>query len=79
MGVVLSETADAKQSVHDAGALIAIDGAEFAEAYGEITIGAQRVFVNKDVTGAVHRLEAILSVVELHGIEHVLRVIALVP
>ena len=31
------------------------------------------------MAGAVHGLEAIFGVVELHGVEHILRVVALVP
>ena len=76
--VVLRKAAHAQQAVHHARALVAIDGAEFAEPHRQIAIRLQRIFVDQDVARAIHRLEAIFGVVELHGVEHVLRVVALV-
>src|ERR1700733_2874725 len=78
VGVILSESADAQQAVHDSGTLVAIDGAELSETHREIAVGVEGILVYKDVAGAVHRLQAILGVVEFHGIEHVLRVVAFV-
>ena len=76
--VVLGKAAHAQQAVHHARALVAIDRAEFAQAHRQVAIGLQRIFVDQDVAGAIHGLEAIFGVVELHGVEHVLRVVALV-
>src|SRR6202023_681497 len=78
VSVVLGKAADAQQAVHDARAFIAVDCAEFAEAHGQIAIGAQRIFVNENVARAVHGLYAVFGVVKFHKIEKVLGVIALV-
>ena len=76
--VVLSEAADAQKAVHGSGALVTIDVAELGETDGKIAIAARRIFVDENVAGAVHRFEAILGVVELHGRVHVAGVKALV-
>ncbi len=77
--VVLGKAADAQQPVHDSGALVTIDGAQLAQPHRQIAIRAQRVHVNQDVPRAVHGLEAVVGVVELHRGKHVLLVEALVP
>ena len=41
--VVLREAADAKQAVHHAGALVAIDGAELAQPHRQVAIAALAV------------------------------------
>ncbi len=76
VGVVLGEAAHAQQAVHDAGALVAIDGAELAVARGQIAVGLERVLVDEDVERTVHGLHAVFRVVQFHGGEHVLRVVA---
>jgi hypothetical protein len=76
--VVLRKAADAQQAVHGAGALVAIDVAELGVALGQVAIALRRVFVDEDVAGAVHRLEAIFGVIELHRRIHVAGVEALV-
>ena len=78
MGVVLGKAAHAQQAVHDAGALVAIDGAELAVARGQIAVGLERVLVDEDVERTVHGLHAVFRVVQFHGGEHVLRVVAVV-
>ena len=64
--VVLRESADAKQSVHHARALVAIDRAEFAQTHRQVAIAAQPVAVDQDVERAVHRLELVFGIVQLH-------------
>src|SRR5271169_2888681 len=76
VGVVLGKAAHAQQAVHDAGALVAIDGAELAVARWQIAVGLERVLVDEDVERTVHRLHAVFRVVQFHGGEHVLRVVA---
>ncbi len=78
VGVVLGKAADAEEAVHGAGALVAVDVAEFGETDGEVAVALGGVFVDKDVAGAVHGLEAVFRVVELHGGVHVAGVEALV-
>jgi hypothetical protein len=51
VGVVLGEAADAEQSVHGAAAFVAIDGAEFAEADGQVAVAMGRVGEDQDVQG----------------------------
>ncbi len=72
VGIVLSETADAQQTVQDAGALVAVDGAELAQAHGQIAVAMQLIAIDQDVAGTVHGLELVFGVVQLHGLEHVL-------
>ena len=60
-----------KQSVHGSGALVAVHVAEFGVALRQIAIRFRRVLVDEDVARAVHGLEAILRVIELHGRVHV--------
>ena len=78
MGVVLGEAAHAEQAVHGAGAFVAVDVAELGVALREVAVGLGRVLVDEDVAGAVHRLEAVLGVVQLHRRIHVVGVVALV-
>ena len=76
--VVLGKAAHAQQAVHHARALVAIDGAELAQAHRQIAIRLERVAIDEDVERTVHRLHAIFRVVQFHGGEHVLRVVAFV-
>ena len=78
VSIILGEAADAEQAVHYAGTLVAVHGAQLSQAHRQIAIGLQRVAVDQDVAGTIHGLEAIFGVVEFHGVEHVLRVIAFV-
>ncbi len=72
--VVLRESAHAQQAVHHAGALVAVDGAEFAQAHRQIAIAAHLVAIDQNVAGTVHGLELVFGVVQLHGLEHVVAV-----
>src|SRR5882724_11103092 len=74
--VVLGETANAQQAVQDAAPLVAVNGAEFAEAHGEIAVAAQLGFVDKDVARAIHGLELVVGFFDLDGAEHAVSVIA---
>ncbi len=79
MRVVLRESAHAHQAVHHARSLVAIHRAQFAQPHGKIAIAVQLVFVNQNVARAVHGLELILGVVQLHGLEHVVAIKIGVP
>jgi hypothetical protein len=72
------KAADAEQAVHGAAALVAVDVAQLGVALGQVAVAARRGLVDEDVAGAVHGLEAVLGVVELHGRVHVFGVVALV-
>ena len=78
MGIVLGKAAHAQQAVHGAGALVAIDVAEFGVAHGQIAIALGRVLVDEDMAGAVHGLEAVVRIVQFHGRVHVPGVVAFV-
>ena len=64
--------------MHGAGALVAVDIAEFGEADGQVAVAFWGIFVDEDVAGAVHGLESVFSVVEFHGGVHVSGVVAFV-
>ena len=57
VGIILGETADAREAAELAGLLPAIDGAELSEAHGQITVAAVLAIKDLDVVRAVHRLE----------------------
>ena len=57
-----------------AGALVAVHRAQFAQAHRQVAIAALPVRVDQDVERAVHGLELVFGVVQLHAREHVLRV-----
>jgi hypothetical protein len=78
VGVVLGKAADAQQAVHCPATLVAVDVAQLGVADGEVAVAARVALIDKDVAGAVHGLEAVLGVVELHGRVHVFGVVALV-
>ena len=71
MGVVLREAANSKQPVEHAGALVAVHRSQFAETHRKVAVAALPVRVNQDVERAVHRLELVFGVVQLHPREHV--------
>src|SRR3984957_7037891 len=71
VGVVLSEAAHAQQTMQHAAAFVAVHGAEFGEAHGQIAIAAQPRLINKDVARAIHRLELVFGFFDFHGTEHV--------
>ena len=64
----------AQQPVHHARALVAVNRAELAQPDRQIAVAAQLVLVDQDVERAVHRPELVFDVVELHRLEHVVRV-----
>ena len=78
VGVVLGKAAHPQQAVHHARALVAIDRAQLAQPHRQIAIRLQRVLIDQDVERTVHRLHAIVRIVQFHRGEHVLRVVALV-
>ena len=57
-----------------AGTLVAIDRAQLAQPHRQVAIAAQPVRVDQDVERAVHRLELVFGIVQLHPLEHVLGV-----
>ena len=77
--VVLREPAHAEQSVQHARPLVAVHRAQFAQPHRQVAVAALPVRIDQDVERAVHRLELVLGVLELHAREHVLRVEAGVP
>ena len=78
VGVVLRKAANAQQAVHGAAALVAIDIARARHSAAAGRGSSWRVLVDKDVARAVHRLQAVLRVVELHRRVHVFAVVLFV-
>ncbi len=79
MRVVLRKSAHAQQPMHHAAALIAIHRAQLAQPHRQLAIAAQLVAINQDVARTVHRLQAVLRVVQLHAREHIFRVMLRCP
>ena len=71
VGVVLGEAAYAQEAVEHARALVAIDGAEFGEAEGQLAITAQARLVDQNVAGAIHGLELVVGLFDFHGAKHI--------
>ena len=67
MRVVLREAADAEQSVQHARPLVAVHRAQLAEPHGQVAVAVLPVRVDQDVERAVHRLELVFGVVQLHA------------
>src|ERR1700722_17677920 len=76
MRIVLRKSAHSQQPVHHAAAFITIYGAQFAQSNRQFAIAVLAVGVNQNVAGAVHGLQTILGVVELHAGEHIFFVVA---
>ena len=74
MGVVLGETAHAEEAVQGAGTFVAVDRAQLAPADRQLTVAALLAVENPDMEGAVHRLELVLDLVDVHRRVHVLAV-----
>src|SRR5665213_3187400 len=71
MGVVLGHAAYAREPVHDAGLLVAIDRTELEVAQRQIAITALTRLEDQRVEGTVHRLQVVLrAAVEFHGRIH---------
>ena len=79
MRVILRKRADAHQTHQRARKLASITCAKFAVTQRQIAIAALLRSVDSDVERAIHRLDAILFVFELHRSEHRIRVILFVP
>ena len=67
VGVVLGEAAHAHEAVKDTAALVAVDGAQLGEAQGQLAVAAQGGAVDGDVEGAVHGLQVVFLLVDLHA------------
>ena len=65
--VVLREAAHAEQAVQHARALVAVDRAQLAQAHRQVAVAVLLVRVDQDVERAVHRLELVFGVVQLHA------------
>ena len=67
MSIVLSETADTGQAIQLASLLIAVDGAEFRQAHGQIAVAARFRLINLNVMRAIHRLEQVAFLIAQPG------------
>ncbi len=67
------------QPVHDARLLVPVHRPELEQAQRQLTVGAAPRLEDQVVHRAVHRLEAVVLLVELDGREHALRVVRQVP
>ena len=74
VGVVLHEAAHAHQAVQCAGRLVAVAGAEFGQAHGQVAVGTQAVVEDLHVAGAVHRFYGVVAFLGGGG-EHIVFVV----
>ncbi len=74
MCVILGKAANSQEAVHDAGAFVAIHRPHFRDADGQFAVRMQIVLINLNVARAVHGLEHVVLLVDLHRAEHVLLV-----
>ena len=79
MRVVHGQPPHPGQAVDDARALVAVDGAELEEPQRQLTVRAPTRAEDQVVHGAVHGLEVVLAVLQLHRREHCVRVVRQVP
>ena len=63
------------QAVHDAGLLVAVDRAELEQPQRQLAVGPPARPEDEVVHRAVHRLEAVLGALDVHGREHALGVV----
>ena len=77
--VVLGEAADAGEAVDDAGLLVPVHPAELEQPDRQLAVGAPARAVDQVVHRAVHGLEEVLAVLEVHRREHGVRVVRQVP
>ena len=70
--IVLVEAAHAEQAVQGAAHLVAVHRADLAGADGQVAIAARLGGVHEHAAGAVHRLDAILFIVDDGGVHVVL-------
>ncbi len=57
--------------MHGSGAFVAVDIAKLGVALGQVAVALRRVLIDQDVARAVHRLQPVLGVVQLHRRVHV--------
>lgn len=79
MRIVLCEAAHARQPVQHTAALVAVDGAVFSIADGQVTVGADIALVDVEVEWAVHRFDVILCSLNIDRSIHILVIEAEVP
>ena len=74
MGIVLGESPDSDKAVQHARPFVAIHGAKLEVADRQLPVAPHLALVDEDVEGAVHRLNAVLVLVDLHARVHAVRV-----
>ncbi len=72
MRIVLRETANSREPLKHSRALETVDRAKLRKADWQFAIASQPVFVNENVSGTVHRLEAKLLTLDFDRAEHAL-------
>ena len=75
VGVVLANHAHAGQALQHAGLLVTVHGAELEETQRQLTVRAATRTVNLVVHRAVHGLQTVMTVIQLHGREHAVRIV----
>ena len=73
--IILSDRANASESLKNAGLLIAVDGAELEEAQRKFTVRTASAPEDQVMHRAVHSLEVGELTVIIHGREHPVRIV----
>ena len=73
--VVLSNHAHTSQTLQHAGLLVTVHGAELEETQRQLTVRTATRTVNLVVHRAVHSLQTVVAVIQLHGREHAIRIV----
>mmetsp|Transcript_22390 Transcript_22390/g.50453 ORF Transcript_22390/g.50453 Transcript_22390/m.50453 type:complete len:493 (-) Transcript_22390:197-1675(-) len=74
MCIVLGKTSHAKEAGESARPLVAVDCSQLRPADGQLAVGALGVLVHEDMEGAVHGLDLVDLLLNVHLVEHALRV-----
>ena len=75
MGIVLSEAAYTHQTVQGAAELVAVYNTQLTHADRQVTVGVGLALVHQNTAGAVHRLDAVVLIVDDGGVHIVLVVV----
>ena len=72
--VILRKAAHAHEAMHHAASLISIHRPHLRDSNRQLAVGVQRVLIDLDVSGTIHRLQQILRFIDLDRGKHVLPV-----
>ena len=72
MRVILIEAANAEKTVQRTAQLMAVHKSDFTDAHRQLAVAVRLVFVNQYAAGAVHRLDAVIVIIDNRGVHVIL-------